>query len=125
MELEELKAKIISDLDNKKVVDSDDIIEYLARTNTKEYNAGKVNEELFEIGEVFNKFRNKAPDYRPDPKLIFEEFGDLIFRLAIWATQEFGSDAADQYIDESRVHIEEKAAKFAGHIKSGKYKGGV
>ena len=109
---------------------SDDLIEevitYLAENNRKEYNIGKVNEELFEIGEAFNKYLNKHPDYKPDPLDIFKEVGDLLFRLTIWSEQEFGKEQSYKYIDQGMIdHPELKAKRFVQHIIKGKYEGGV
>lgn len=101
------------------------VVDYLAENNRKEYNIGKVNEEIFEVGEAFNKYLNKAPDFKPKIETIFEEFGDLLFRLRIWAVQEFGKEQADELFEHSVVHVEKKERKFAKHIVDGKYKGGI
>jgi hypothetical protein len=108
------------------IVSTHDMTVYLAEHNTKEYNIGKVNEELFEIGEVFNKYHNKHPDSKPDPYEIFKELIDLQFRVRVWAIQQFGEEKAKEYLDNSVViYLYNKIQKFAGYLKKGKYKGGI
>lgn len=56
---------------------------YLRNTNPREYNQSKLNEELFELGEVINKHFNKSPDKKPTMKEIISEINDVLFRLMV------------------------------------------
>ncbi len=96
----------------------DDIIKYLAKTNTSDFNKLKLVEELSELMEVLVKSHTKHPDNKPKMEKIVEELGDVSVRMAIFAL-EYGLEEAI----EDRMY--EKLTQLYGYIKAGKYKGGV
>ncbi len=63
-------------------MDKDEIIDYLAKTNSLEYNLHKASEELLELALVLTQTLTKST-HKPDDQATIDEIGDVIIRLGI------------------------------------------
>ena len=94
-----------------------EVVEYLIKHNTLEFNRKKVLEECIELSEVLIKQLTKIPELQPGDDKLVEEAGDTLFRIKVLGTH-LG-------IWESiKARAAEKASQIKEHIDSGKYIGG-
>lgn len=81
------------------------IVNEVIKQNTIEYNILKALEEMAELSEVLLKtLTKKDPAYKPTREKLFEELGDVQFRLAI-VNRIFGEDGVNARIEEKQQQI--------------------
>lgn len=107
--------------------DVEDLFQYMAKNNTKEFNFNKAMEEATEFNEALLKFLTKHKDNpkKPTPDDILGEYADFMYRgiVAILVLfPELSPDEVGHLIDS---HVEKKLTALAEWRESGKYDNGL
>jgi len=105
---------------------SEKMIELMAKYNTSSFTLSKFNEELFELGEVVNKYINKSEIYRPPLDDIKMEFGDVLFRFVGFLYMILGhKEAVNKFLNEAFDHVETKAEKCYRYLVEKRFDQGI
>lgn len=103
----------------------DEIMEFCAKNNTKEFNLLKAIEECNEFSEVLIKLQTKSKDKQPDLNEAIKEFGDVFYRGTIALMALFPNLSLELLGDEIDAHINYKLQKLINYKTEGKYTGGL
>jgi hypothetical protein len=103
----------------------DEILNFCANNNTKEFNLLKAIEECNEFSEVLIKLQTKSEDKKPNLDEAIKEFGDVHYRGVIALLSLFPNLSIELLIREVDNHIHYKLQKLINYKTEGKYTGGL
>lgn len=102
-----------------------ELLHYLARNNSIQFNINKALEEAVEFQEVVIKLQTKHKDKRPPMNEAIKEYGDFIYRGFVYLLSLFPEQSKEEIENAVEAHIDYKLKKLIKYKEEGKYKGGL
>lgn len=105
----------------------DELLDFMAKNNSKEFNFLKAIEEANEFIDALVKYQTKHPDNpkKPTPQDILDEYADFMYRGAVALKVLFPELTDDQFEEKINDRVDSKLLKLFNYKADGKYEGGL